>query len=67
MPDKIIVLQVELDELRRRKSDIDVARHERKAAAVNALVNSDVVAAVNANQPYQDVLLDVKRLIWNTL
>ena len=66
-PDRIMVLQVEIDELRRRKTDISLDKHQLKAVAVNRIENKDPVVTIDANQPYEDVLLDVKRLIWQSL
>ena len=67
LPDKIVVLQVHIDELRRRKSDIELDKHELKAEAVNRIVTTDVISVVDANRPYDEVLLQVKTQIWNAL
>lgn len=67
LPDRIIVLQVHIDELRRRKSDIALHKHELKAAAVNGITDEDPTTLVNANRPYEEVLLGVKSLIWQAL
>ncbi len=66
-PDLALVLQVEIEELRRRKSDLPRATHALKAAAVNEIVTRDGLATIDANRPYEAVLLDAKRLIWASL
>jgi len=66
LPDRILVLQVEIDELRKRKTDIALDKHQLKATAVNSLTNEDPIVVINANKPYDEVLLEVKKLVWQT-
>lgn len=66
-PDRIFVLQVELEELRRRKSDLGVEQHTTKALAVNSVSPSQSVCPVDANRPYDAVLLSLKRRIWQAI
>jgi len=66
-PDLAIVLQVDIEELRRRKTDLPRALHEMKATAVNGIRSRDGLVTIDANRPYAEVLLEVKRLIWQTL
>jgi len=66
-PDLAIVLQVDIEELRRRKTDLPRASHEVKANAVNAIRPRDGLVTIDANRPYADVLLEVKRLIWRAI
>lgn len=66
-PDRIFVLQVAFDELRRRKSDLDIETHKIKAAAVLSLNEDSRRVLIDANRPYKEVELDLKRLIWNLL
>jgi thymidylate kinase len=66
-PDRILVLQVEIDELRRRKTDIALDKHQLKAAAVNSLASKDPIVVFDANKPYEEVLLEVKKFIWQAL
>lgn len=66
-PDLAIVLQVDIEELRRRKTDLPRALHEEKASAVNAIRPRERLVTIDANRPYADVLLEVKRLVWQTL
>lgn len=66
-PDMVIVLRVAPDEIRRRKSDLGLKTHMAKVAAVNSLKGSDRMSLVDANEPYDDVLLKVKRIIWQQL
>jgi thymidylate kinase len=66
-PDRIIVLKVDLEELRRRKSDLLAETHRLKAEAVNAVAASDSRIVVDAGQPYEKVLLAAKRVVWGAL
>ena len=66
-PDRIFVLQVTLDELRKRKTDLDLSTHKQKTDAVNAIVETDKIIVINANKPYSEVCLCVKRNIWRLL
>jgi hypothetical protein len=66
-PDLAIVLQVDIEELRRRKSDLPRALHEVKASAVNAIRPREGLVTINADKAYADVLLEVKRLVWRAL
>lgn len=63
-PTKAFVLQVSIEELRRRKRDLSLATHKVKADAVNALAECEHISLIDANRPYPDVMLDVKRQIW---
>ena len=38
-----------------------------KAKAVNALKDSDIIDVIDGNRPYSDVLLHVKRRVWESL
>ena len=66
-PDLVVVLRASVDCLRTRKTDIDMERHRMKADAVNAVPRADGVVLVDAEQPYAQVLLAVKRAVWNSL
>jgi hypothetical protein len=61
------VLRAPLEALRARKPGLDPERHARKAAAVNALAEAPGVALVDAAQPFDAVLLALKRRIWDAL
>jgi len=67
LPDRIFVLKVALDEIRKRKTDLDIETHETKVDAVNLLQNNNYLVSVNANEPYEKVLLKVKTMIWDEL
>jgi hypothetical protein len=67
MPDRVFVLRAPLAVLRARKPEVDPALHARKAAAVNALPESTGVVAVDAARPADEVLLELKRRIWDAL
>ena len=67
-PDLIIVLKASLGTLRRRKSDLPMSTHEAKVAAINAITATEAgISLVDAEQPYTDVLLEIKRHIWEAL
>lgn len=65
--DIIFALQVDLEELRQRKTDLDIETHTVKANAVNSLEASDTLVLIDANRPYDEVLLDLKRKIWQAM
>ena len=67
LPDKIFVLQTRIDKLRERKGNVERKIYEAKAKAVNALEHSDIIDVIDANRSHSDVLLDVKRRIWESL
>lgn len=66
-PDKIFVLQTDINELRKRKADLDINEHKKKADAINKMQNSENICIINGNKPYQNVLLDIKKKIWNII
>jgi hypothetical protein len=66
-PDRVFVLQVSVQELRRRKNNLDLSVHRMKAKAVNSIKANGRVILLNANRPYTDVLLELKRRIWEIL
>lgn len=66
-PDRIFVLKVALEEVRRRKRDLDIETHRTKVEAVNAIGEDTLIRTIDANRPYYDVQLQVKRLIWEDL
>ena len=68
-PDLLIVLQVDLDVLRTRKKDLpSLPEHTLKADAINGLDKSlKNVCLIDANKPYDEVLIEVKRKIWEVL
>ena len=67
VPDQIFILQVPLDELRRRKTDLDLISHREKAESVNSINGSRVKKIINAEKEYADVFLKIKGLIWDIL
>jgi len=66
-PNCLLVLQVELDELRRRKTDLSLETHAAKAVAINEIQETKTRVLIDANQPYVDVELEIKRAIWEYL
>ena len=67
VPDRVFVLQVSIDELRRRKTDLDLETHKIKAMYVNALKANSYISLIDGNKRYNDVCLMLKRKIWNSL
>jgi hypothetical protein len=63
-PDRVFVLQTNINELRKRKTDLDLLTHNIKANAVNSIERNNHIVLLNANRPYCDVKLDLKRKIW---
>ena len=53
--------------LRARKPGLDPERHTRKVAAVDALPEAPGVVRVDAAQPLDAVLLELKQRIWDAL
>jgi len=66
-PDQVFVLQVSLDELRRRKNDLDLEAHRKKAIAVNRLIEDKRFRLIDAEVAYEEVLLKIKKMIWRKL
>lgn len=66
-PDRIIVLQVSIDELRKRKDDLDINTHKIKSLAVNSIKENHVKILIDANRTYEEVEIDVKREIWTVM
>ena len=67
LPDKVFVLQTDIDELRKRKKDLDISVHLIKANAVNSIEESLAMFLINTNRPYSKVLLELKCRIWDML
>ena len=66
-PDRLFILQADINELRFRKDDLPLEYHKMKADAVNALKADMQTVLINANKPYSDVLLEVKKNIWELI
>ncbi|MBW1999946.1 MAG: hypothetical protein JRJ29_18545 [Deltaproteobacteria bacterium] len=66
-PTRVFVLKASIAELRKRRNDLNPIAHNIKAKAVNSIEESDGICAIDANQPYSEVLVDVKRRIWELL
>jgi len=67
LPDKVFVLQTDIDELRKRKKDLDISIHLIKADAVNSIEGSPAMCLINANRSHSKVLLELKCRIWDML
>lgn len=66
-PDRLFVLKVAIDELRRRKADLPLDTHMLKAEAVNSIREREGIVVIDANRSYEEVLLQIKRSIWQEL
>jgi hypothetical protein len=66
-PDRIFILQADINELRKRKKDLPFDYHKMKADAVNTVEADTHNFLVDANRPYSDVLLDLKKNIWKLI
>ncbi|MSM38730.1 MAG: hypothetical protein GJT30_03790 [Geobacter sp.] len=66
-PNRIFVLKVAFDELRKRKTDLPLDIHMLKAEAVNSITEREGIIIVDANRSYEEVLLQIKTLIWQEL
>jgi hypothetical protein len=66
-PDGVIVLSAQLATLRERKPDTALDEHRAKVRAVDALVERGEYDVIDADQPYEQVLLEAKRRVWEKL
>jgi len=67
LPDKIYVLQADIDVLRSRKNDLSEDCHRAKIDAVSGLKNNAGMQIIEVNQLYDKVLLSIKQDIWKQL
>ena len=67
MPDRLFVLRVGLDVLRERKKNIQITNLCEKADAVNSIAADGRTVIVDAEAPYESVLLTIKRNLWDML
>ncbi len=67
LPDKAFILKTSFEELRNRKSDLDLKLHQEKAEAVNKLEHSSINQPINGDRLYEEVLLDLKTHIWRLI
>jgi hypothetical protein len=65
--DPVFLLETDSDTLHARRLHENWARLDAKAIAVRTAVASGRYQAVAADQPYEDVLIDLKRRIWSLL
>ena len=64
LPDKVFVLKTDINELRKRKKDLDFHSHQEKADTVNSIKESSHIPIINANRAYPVVLKELKQRIW---
>lgn len=66
-PDLLIVLDTDLETLRRRKLDLGIDEHRAKVAAVAAVEPGEGRVVLDAGRPYDEVLLRAKTAIWKAI
>ena len=69
VPDLVIKLQVSPEVSAARKQDVSLESLARRAEVVNrvSFASEARVASVDADQPLEQVLLEVKRMVWEAL
>jgi hypothetical protein len=63
-PDYVLVLRASLDTLQTRKPETPLEEHRAKVRAVNDLAERGHYDVIDAEQPYEEVLLAAKRRVW---
>lgn len=66
MPTKVLLLKTNIKELRKRKTDLDYNTHLIKSNAVNSISGKNIIKIDN-NKKYNQVLLQLKRIIWENI
>jgi thymidylate kinase len=66
-PDLVLVLDADVSTLRARKVDLTVDEHQEKVAAVRVLAATPARRILDASRPYEEVLLQAKREIWEAV
>jgi energy-coupling factor transporter ATP-binding protein EcfA2 len=66
-PDQVIVLSAGLDSLLRRKPELTAATHRQKVDAVALVAERGGHEVIDAERPYDEVLLEAKRVVWRLL
>jgi len=66
-PDLVLVLRTDLQTLRDRKIDLTVEEHLAKVEAVAQLEPAAGRVIIDAGEPYEKVLLEAKRAVWEAL
>jgi hypothetical protein len=66
-PDSVIILNARLKILRERKPETPPLEHKAKAQAVAEAVLCEDHLVIDAEQPYERMLLEGKRLVWGQL
>ena len=66
-PDLFLVLDADLETLHARKTDLTIEEHQAKVEAVKALKPSEQLRIIDVELPYEDVLLEAKRVLWELI
>ncbi len=66
-PDLLLVLRTDLTTLRARKVDLGVEEHTAKVEAVDRLAPGPGRVTIDVGNPYDQVLLEAKRAVWEVL
>ena len=61
------VLQAGFEQIRQRKSDLAEEIHKEKIDAVNAIKPTKLIKCIDVSKPYDEVVLGLKRKIWDML
>jgi len=67
LPGLVFVLKVDIEELRRRKNNMSFDLQSEKAYFVNSIQNNEKYCSIDANMPYEEVLLILKKELWRSL
>lgn len=67
MPDRLFVLTASADVLHSRKKDTPIIRLRAKADAVNVISADEKTVIIDAEAPYENILLAVKTNLWEML
>lgn len=63
-PELVLALTADFAVLRERKPDTEAGEHAEKHAAMQRLIAGGQVVTLDTEQPYEDVLLAAKHVIW---
>ncbi len=66
-PDLVIVLDVQPETAMERKPEMPLERFERRKEAIDDLKFDTDCRVVDAEQPLEDVIRDIKKLVWEIL
>ena len=65
LPDHVFFLKTNIEVIRKRKNDIRYDKLKQKVKAIEEIKEQSGFAIINSNRPLDDVLLEIKRKMWN--